>query len=141
MSQIFPVCFIPYDLARGMERYLSCYRDAWRGAHGSLAGFNETACSLAAADRLKRDPGSLLEERRAGWIAFCYVAEELRGRGIGRAIIARAEERYAAQGRRFLRLSVAPGNPALAFYEKLGFRRAGAEPGALEDLYIMEKEL
>ena len=63
------------------------------------------------------------------------------GRGIGRAIIARAEERYAAQGRRFLRLSVAPGNPALAFYEKLGFRRAGAEPGALEDLYIMEKEL
>ncbi len=158
MSQIFPVCFVPYDLARGRERYLSCYRDAWRGAHGSLAGFNETACSLAAADRVKRDPGSLLEvrwgdrfagilamddrrERRAGWIAFCYVAEELRGRGIGRAVIARAEERYAAQGRRLLRRSVAPGNPALAFYEKLGFRRAGAEPGALEDLYIMEKEL
>ena len=158
MSRIFPVCFVPYDFAEGKERYLACYRDAWRGAHGSLAGFNETACALAAADRIRRDPGSLLEvrlgdrfagilamddrrERRSGWIAFCYVAKELRRRGVGRAMISRAEERYAAMGRRYLRLTVAPANPALAFYEKLGFRRAGTEPGATEDLYVMEKEL
>ena len=53
----------------------------------------------------------------------------------------KAASRYAAMGRRSLRLTVAPGNSALAFYEKLGFRRVGAEPGALEDLYVMDKEL
>ena len=61
--------------------------------------------------------------------------------GIGRAMVEKAAERYASQGRRYLRLTVAPKNPAVGFYEKLGFRRAGTEPGALEDLYIMEKEL
>ena len=158
MCQIFPVRFVPYDLADGRERYISCYREAWRGVHGSLAGLNETACWLAAADRARRFPGSLLEarwedrfagvlsmddkrERRAGWIAFCYVVEDLRGRGIGRAMIRKAEERYAARGYRRLRLSVAPNNPAVGFYEKLGFRRVGTEPGAFEDLYVMEKEL
>lgn len=158
MRQIFPVSFVPYDLAGGRERYISCYRDAWRGAHGSLAGFNEVSCWIAAAERGTKEPGSLLEvrwdnrfagvlsmddrrDRKAGWISFCYVTPELRRRGIGRAMIARAEERYAAQGRRALRLTVAPSNPALSFYEKLGFHRAGTEPGALEDLYVMEKVL
>lgn len=158
MGQIFPVRFISYDLTDGRERYLACYRDAWRGAHGSLAGFNETACWLAALDRGRKHPDTLLEvrwqdqfagilvmddrrERKAGWIAFCYVVEALRRHGIGRAMVEKAAERYASQGRRYLRLTVAPKNPAVGFYEKLGFRRAGTEPGALEDLYIMEKEL
>jgi ribosomal protein S18 acetylase RimI-like enzyme len=158
VGQIFPVRFVPYDLSEGREKYLSCYRKAWRGVHGSLAGFNETACWLAAAERAGRYPGSLLEarwedrfagvlsmddkrERKAGWIAFCYVEEALRRRGIGRAMIRKAEERYVSRGARSLRLSVAPGNPAVAFYEKLGFRRVGTEPGAFEDLYVMEKEL
>ena len=158
MGQIFPVRFVPYDLAGGRERYLSCYRDAWLGAHGTLAGFNETACWLAALDRGRRNADAVLEvryedrfagilvtddrrERKALWIAFCYVAEPLRGRGIGRAMIRKAEELGAARGRRLLRLAVAPENPALEFYRKLGFLRAGTEPGAFEDLYIMEKEL
>ena len=158
MRQIFPVLFVPYDLIGGKEQYLACYRDAWQGAHGSLAGFNETSCWLAAVDRGRKSPGSLLEarwgeqfagiiamddarNRKTGWISFCYVAEPLRRRGIGRAMLARAEERYATQGRRAVRLSVAPANPAVGFYEKLGYCRVGTEPGALEDLYVLEKEL
>ena len=158
MGQIFPVRFVPFDLESGRERYLACYRDAWRGAHGSLAGFNETACWLAAAERGRKWPGSLLEarwedrfagivamddrrEKKAGWIAFLYVPEALRRRGIGRAMMEKAASRYAAMGRCSLRLSVAPANPAVAFYEKLGYRRVGTEPGALENLYVMEKEL
>ena len=147
------------DPAQYPGLYLACYRDAWLGAHGSLAGFNETACRLAVLDRAKKHPGSVLEvlgadggfagylamddrrEKKAGWIAFLYVPEGLRRMGIGRAMMEKAASRYAAMGRRSLRLTVAPGNSALAFYEKLGFRRVGAEPGALEDLYVMDKEL
>ena len=40
-----------------------------------------------------------------------------------------------------MRLTVAPGNPALGFYERLGFVRVGSEAGALEDLYVMEQKL
>jgi len=36
---------------------------------------------------------------------------------------------------------VAPSNRALHFYERLGFAVCGREPGALEELYIMEKSL
>ena len=158
MSQIFPVRFVPMDLRDSAARYLACYRDAWRAAHGSLAGFDEKACLMGAAARAERYPGSLLEVRwedrfagvlamddgrrkDTGWIAFCYVAEEYRRRGIGRAMIEKARERTSAQGRLALRLTVAPKNPALGFYERLGFRCVGTEPGALEDLYVMESEL
>ena len=158
MDQIFPVRFVPFDFVGGRERYLACYRDAWRIAHGSLAGFNETACWLAAAERGTKYPGSLLEvrweddfagvlamddrrEKKTGWIVFCYVTEAYRRRGIGRAMLQRAAERYAAMGRRALRLTVAPGNPAVGFYERLGFRRVGSESGALEVLFVMEMEL
>ena len=41
-------------------------------------------------------------------------------------------------GRRAVRLSVAPGNPARAFYEKAGFVRVDTQPGALEPLWILE---
>ena len=158
MSQIFPVRFVPMDLNDSAARYLECYRDAWRVAHGSLAGFDEKACLMGAASRAARHPGSLLEARRGddfagvlamddqrkkdiGWIAFCYVAEAYRRQGIGRAMIEKAAARYAAMGRRALRLTVAPENPAVAFYERMGFRCTGTEPGALEDLYVMELEL
>ena len=159
MGQIFPLRFVPMDPAQYPGLYLACYRNAWQGAHGSLAGFNETACRLAVLDRARKHPGSVLEvrgadgefagflamddrrDKKAGWIVFLYVPEELRGRGIGRAMLEESASRYTAMGRRVLRLTVAPGNSALAFYEKLGFCRIGSEPGALEDLYVMEKEL
>ena len=56
-------------------------------------------------------------------------------------MLAQAAAHFRARGRRAMRLTVAPGNPALAFYEHLGFARVGSEPGALEDLWIMERTL
>ena len=152
--------FAPYDTANGRERYLNCYRDAWRIAHGSLAGFDPGACWRGALLRAEHAPDALtaawlgeefagvlaLDDRRGswrglGWIAFCYIVPALRGRGYGAALISRAEEHYRALDRKALRLTVAPGNPALGFYKKQGFVPAGTERGALEDLYVMEKEL
>ncbi|MBR6114785.1 MAG: GNAT family N-acetyltransferase [Oscillospiraceae bacterium] len=152
--------FVPFDMRGGKARYLACYRDAWRIAHGSLSGFDENACWNGARTRAAESPESVMEMRRNGefagilalddrrgawrgygWIAFFYVAPPLRGRGLGRAMLDRAEEHFAALGRRAVRLTVAPGNPALGFYERTGFVRAGTEPGALEPLYVMEKKL
>ena len=160
VGQIFPVRFVPYDLETGQERYLDCYRDAWTIAHGSLAGFNENAAWDAAVSRAEADTDSLLEARTEegfagvlalddrrgrilgmGWIAFCYVVPELRGYGIGTQLIRRAEEHFRALGRKRLRLTVAQGNPAREFYRRLGFVRMGWEPGALEDLLVMERRI
>ena len=152
--------FSPYDTLRGKARYIACYADAWRGAHGSLAGFDAEACWRGALIRAADSPEALtelrlggrfagvlaLDDRRGkyralGWIAFCYVAPELRGQGLGRAMIDFAADHFRRCGRRAMRLTVAPANPAVFFYEKLGFVRVGTEPGALEDLYVMELPL
>ena len=150
----------PYDTAEGRERYLDCYRDAWRIAHGGLAGFDPEACWQGAVLRSGKDPDALtaawlgeqfagvlaLDCRRGawrgyGWIAFFYIVEPLRGRGYGAALLRRAEELYRARGRTALLLTVAPGNPALGFYKKQGFVSVGTERGALEDIVVMEKKL
>ena len=152
--------FVPYDTVHGRETYIACYEDAWRIAHGSLAGFQADSCWYTARRRAEDDRDALselrfdgqfagvlcLDDRRGrfrghGWIAFCYILPDLRGRGLGRALIRHAEEYFRARGRRVLRLTVAPGNPALQFYEKTGFACVGTEPGALEDLFVMEKKL
>ena len=160
MGQIFPVRFVPMDPTAGKDRYLDCYRDAWTVAHGSAAGFNDRSAWLAADERLRRDPDCILEAylddrfagilaldmRRgrwagAGWIVLCYLAGEFRGMGLGRQLIDKASDRFRSEGRRKLRLTVAPRNPALGFYEHLGFYRIGTEPGAQEDLLVMERTI
>ena len=150
--------FAPFDTSpEGRERFLACYRDAWRLAHGSLRGFDAKACWRAALARAADDSDSLaaalrgddfagllaLDPRRGaahgyGWIAFVYVAPEMRGHGCGYQLLGEAVSRCRKLGRRALRLTVAPGNPALAFYEKAGFVRVDTEPGALEPLLVME---
>ena len=152
--------FAPYVTAGGKERYLNCYRDAWRIAHGSLAGFDPETCWRGALLRASESADALtaawlgdtfagvlaLDDRRGawrghGWVAFFYIIPELRGKGYGRALLRRAEEHYRAMGRRAQRLTVAPGNPALGFYKKQGFTAVGTERGALEDIFVMEKKL
>lgn len=76
-----------------------------------------------------------------GWIAFLYLRPEMRGEGFGTQLLGEAVSRFRELGRKRVRLCVAPTNPALAFYEHLGFVRCGTEPGALEQLLLMEKEL
>ena len=152
--------YTPFDTKTGKELYLRCYRDAWRTAHGSLRGFDENACWRGAVLRAADSPAALtaawrdedfagilaLDERRGagrgiGWIAFLYIVPELRRHRCGIQLIGTAAARYRALGRRCLRLTVAPSNPALGFYRWAGFAEADTEPGALEPLLVMEKPL
>lgn len=152
--------YADFDLDGGRERYLDCYRDAWQIAHGSLAGFDAVAAWRSAAYRAALDPGSLTaaldgddfagvlatddrRDRREGalWIAFFYLLPEYRGRHCGYQLLGQAVAHGRALGRKKLRLTVAPGNPAVKFYQKSGFRPAGTARGALEDLIVMEKAI
>ena len=152
--------FAPFDVENGRELYLSCYRDAWQTAHGDLTGFDEYACWRGAVLRAADSPEALLaayrhesfagiialDERRGrgsgkGWISFCYIVPEERGKRLGIQLIGSAAARYRALGRQKLCLTVAPGNPARGFYEKAGFEVTGTESGAVEPLLVMEMAL
>ena len=147
----------PFDLKAGQERYIACYRDAWRCAHGTTEGFDAAACCLSAQLHAAEAPGCITEallenefaglltlderrvrERGVGWIAFLYVVPELRGHRCGIQLVGTAALRFRQLGRRVMRLTVAPENPALGFYEKAGFTRIGTETGALGELLVME---
>ena len=67
-----------------------------------------------------------------------YVVPELRGHHCGIQLVGTAATRFRQLGRRAMRLTVAPENPALGFYERADFVRVGTETGALGDLMVME---
>jgi len=57
------------------------------------------------------------------------IAPEFRGRGLGRDLLAYFVGQARARGSQRLFLEMRRGNPALALYERLGFRSVGIRPG------------
>lgn len=155
------LCGESFDPASDPQYYKDCYRDAWRAAHGTDAGYSPTPYYLSALEHYSRDSGAVLRildgdrpvglvdldpERGAhagiGWISLLYLCEEYRHRGCGAQLLARARFFYCALGRRALRLHVAEDNAAaLAFYRRWGFRELSRENGSHGALLLMEKKL
>ena len=148
------------DLSREKALFLRCYRAAWIAAHGSLLGFHEktvfeSACYRAASSQkalqkltVNGNFGGILalDERRGRnegicWVSFLFVEEKMRRQGLGRFLICAAMERGKELGRTELQLCTARTNPALGFYEKLGFSVCGTEEGALEPLLVLRLEI
>ena len=66
-------------------------------------------------------------EGHRGWINYLAVAPGRQRGGMGRALMAAAEERLRAAGCPKINLQVRPDNRgAIAFYERLGFAVEGA---------------
>lgn len=66
------------------------------------------------------------------YLAHLGVVPDLRGQGIGRALVAHLVEQGRAQGKRRMVLDVATTNPlAQALYQRLGFAVAGERPSTL----------
>lgn len=62
-------------------------------------------------------------EGHRGWINYLAVAPDLQGRGLGRAMLARAEEMLRGVGCAKINLQVRTTNRrVISFYERLGFR-------------------
>jgi acetyltransferase len=56
------------------------------------------------------------------------VAEDARGSGVGRALMAAVEEEARARGLTLLWLTTHDGTPAATFYESVGYTRMGVMP-------------
>ena len=94
--------------------------------------------------------GRAFERAAYGWNAeiSCYLAPELRGRGVGRRLYARIEEILTRLGYYKLFAVVTSANaPSVAFHRALGFRDAacfrnvGYKQGGWYDVLWLEKAL
>ena len=95
---------------------------------------------LAGTAGFRRDEG--VKMRHKGMIWGVYVAPEVRGRGLGRALMREAVERASTlPSLEIVYLAVsAPNAPARSLYLSLGFEIYGREPHALKlvDRYVDE---
>jgi len=86
-------------------------------------------------------------EKKTMFLSKIYVRKELRGRGYGKAALEFAEELCRNAGGRRLWLTVNKHNSrSIAWYERMGFGKAGAivkdiGGGFVMDDYRMEKEI
>ncbi len=80
-----------------------------------------------------------------GWVLSIAVRPEMQRRGIGSSLMRELLIRLEASGASYARLTVEPENtPAIAAYEKLGFRVLATDPdyfGPGEARTIMEKAM
>lgn len=67
-----------------------------------------------------------------------YVLPGSQGKGYGRLLIERVERWARKEGQQRLRLDVNYQNPAVAFYERLGFDKLGRHDTEIGNGYLME---
>ncbi|MEP6653493.1 MAG: GNAT family N-acetyltransferase [Myxococcales bacterium] len=118
--------------------------DPWRGLGYSSAGLGKFLRRAAAAGHLlsatldgRPQPAGVLVLQAGvllgNFVALLAVRPEAAGRGVGRALMARAEASTAVD-RRWLFVSAdAANHRALGFYRKLGFTRVGRLPDLVRD--------
>lgn len=128
--------------------------DYWRGVAADLASRRRVLLVARGPDaRIAGSAQLALESRSNGRhraeVQKMLVLHAARGRGLGRALLARLEAEARARGRTLLYLDTTVGAAgAEDFYEKSGYRRAGGIPdyaanpdGRLEANVIFYKRL
>ena len=60
---------------------------------------------------------------RYGYICDIFVKEEFRGKGVGKALMEKAENWLREKGIEYINLEVYSKNPFMKFYENLGYER------------------
>jgi len=84
---------------------------------------------------------SLWSESLDCYLEELYVAPDLRGRGLGQALMEAAIETARAEGARYMDLGTAETDTAArALYEKMGFSRTEGKPDGPVN-YFYEREL
>jgi ribosomal protein S18 acetylase RimI-like enzyme len=68
---------------------------------------------------------------RGGYLRAIGVAPPFRGKGVGRALLAFAERKTSERSCHLFLCVSSFNRPALAFYKKCGYRKAGRLPGLI----------
>ena len=153
--------FAPFDLSQEENRafYRACREDAWKNLYGRLDRYDGEGFLSEAYHHWQANPQSLAmamagshpsgllqldldrgAQEKKGYISFLYLSPAQRRNGVGVQLIGKSISVYRPLGRDWLQLSCSEANkPALAFYEKYGFRKNSSAPGAYGTLYEMEK--
>ena len=151
--------FRPINWASEREIYLKARREAWTSTHGPDVPFDGEGFVRDAELHMSRSPWGVslafagdrltgvlqLDPQRysgdgAGYIPFCYIVPERRGKGLGVQLIGQAVAVYRPMGRDKLRLRCAPYNSrAQQFYHTYGFTKVGDEENSRVPLEILEK--
>src|SRR5207249_1685387 len=95
--------------------------DDWRG----LLELSPEGCFLAEWDGAPAGTiTTICYGQELAWIGMLLVHPDFRGRGIGRALLARCVEHLKAAGIRAIKLDATPDGKML--YEQFGFREEGS---------------
>ncbi|MDQ0645265.1 GNAT family acetyltransferase [Microbacterium murale] len=81
---------------------------------------------MPSADDMNRLVGTVMAgyDGHRGWLYYLATSPDLRGAGIGRALVSEAERRLTEMGCPKVQLMVRRGNEAvLDFYDQLGYER------------------
>lgn len=130
---------------------LDAAREYWRGAVQQLAGGRRAILAAwldgALAGTVTLDLAFPQNQPRRAQVEKLLVDPALRRRGVGRALLARAEQAAARLGRTTLTLDTREGVPAEALYRAAGWQEAGRVPraelddsGAPRDVLVFRKE-
>ena len=97
------------------------WNDPWADLDRALAGPSSTVLA-AVVDGGLVGTAMVGHDGHRGWVYYLAVAPAAQGRGLGRELMAAAEEWVAERGIPKLMLMVRSTNPAvLGFYERLGY--------------------
>ncbi len=146
-SRVWPRTFSPI-LSPGQIRYMM----EWMYSTESLRQqLREQGHRYYLARKQNEFVGYLSVEHRYGntdrtKVHKIYVLPEVQGTGCGRFLLESAEELAQKEGDSFLSLNVNRNNPAVRFYEKLGFTVEKEEnidigSGFVMEDYVMVKRL
>ena len=142
----------PIELPRDAAMCIAFRRDSYQESFGSLDGCDDemgvdgarylerlrlriadvpegNAHVWHGGDVIGQTEMRLTDDARVGYVNLFYLVPEWRHRGVGRMLHDHAVAVFEARGMRAIRLSVAQRNAAaVAFYNRLGWRRVGARP-------------
>ncbi len=136
-------------VSRGIQQWLpgEFKEEVLRGwmRHDHLFVVRDGTALVAAVAVLDEDPIWPEKTAAAGYIHFLMVAPERFGSGLGKRVLAAAEDLLATREKTLARLDVVRTNTRLLeWYDAQGYRRVGArefpEPASF-DVVLLEKEL
>jgi GNAT superfamily N-acetyltransferase len=108
----------------GEEPDFAARMGAWLESEGDrrttwLATLGDAPAGMASLFEYRRMPRPGRPESRWGYVSNMFVREDLRGRGIGSALLAAIMA--TADDRGYARLVLSPSEPSIAFYRRAGF--------------------